>query len=271
MPVDVRTEIEIDRPPEVVAAYATDLDNATAWYENIESVEWKSPPPLAVGSRIAFVARFLGRRLEYTYEVREHVPGERLVMSTADGPFAMETTYSWERAARGTRMTLRNRGQPAGFSRFAAPLLARATRRANRKDLERLKSILEDSEPALDATRWVLVELAGEPVANAATGEAPDLELEGGRVSGTGGCNRLTGTYETSGDTLRFGPLATTRMACEEAVMRRETAFLAALAATTRFEVAGSHLVLFDADRASLDSKPRGQCAESGLETAGLR
>ena len=96
----------------------------------------------------------------------------------------------------------------------------------------------------------MLVELAGEPVANAATGEVPYLELEGGRVSGTGGCNRLTGTYETSGDTLRFGPLATTRMACEEAVMRRETAFLAALAATTRFELAGSSLVLLDADRA---------------------
>jgi heat shock protein HslJ len=250
MSVDVLTEIEIDRPPEVVAAYATDPDNATAWYENIVGVEWKTPPPLAVGSRIAFVARFLGRRLEYTYEVRELATGERLVMSTADGPFAMETTYTWERAAGGTRMTLRNRGEPAGFSRVAAPLLARAMRRANRKDLERLKSMIEGSEPTLGARRWVLIELGGKPVAAAATVEAPYLELEGGRVTGTGGCNRLTGTYETSGDTLRFGPLATSRMACEEGVMRRETAFLAALAATTRFGLAGSSLVLLDADRA---------------------
>jgi uncharacterized protein YndB with AHSA1/START domain len=142
--VDVRTEIEIDRPRAEVAAYAVDPDNATRWYKNIEAVEWQTPKPLAVGSRIAFIARFLGRRLAYTYEVREHVPGERFVMSTAEGPFPMETTYEWAgTAAGGTRMTLRNRGEPAGFSKVAAPVMASAMRRANRKDLARLKAILE--------------------------------------------------------------------------------------------------------------------------------
>src|SRR5581483_2256145 len=144
MPVDVVTEIEIRRPRDEVAAFASDPDNATKWYENIEAVEWKTPPPLAVGTRLAFVARFLGRRLAYTYEVREHVPGERFVMSTAEGPFPMETTYTWADTAGGaTTMTLRNRGEPAGFSKVAAPMMAAAMRRANRKDLERLKSLLE--------------------------------------------------------------------------------------------------------------------------------
>ena len=144
MAVDVVTEIEIARPREEVAAYASDPGNATAWYENIEAVEWRSPRPLAVGTRIAFVATFLGRRLAYTYEVRDLVPGERFVMSTAEGPFPMETTYAWEDAGDGTTtMRLRNRGEPAGFAKVAAPMMARAIQRANRRDLRRLKEILE--------------------------------------------------------------------------------------------------------------------------------
>ena len=146
MAVDVSTKIEIARPRAEVAAYAADPDNATSWYENIESVEWRSPKPLEVGSRIAFTAAFLGRRSAYTYEVREHVPGERFVMSTSEGPFPMETTYVWQDADEGvTRMTLRNRGEPAGFGKMAAPVMAQAMRRANRKDLARLKAILESS------------------------------------------------------------------------------------------------------------------------------
>lgn len=147
--VDVLTEIEIECPRAEVAAYAADPDNAPEWYENIESAEWKTPPPLAVGSRIAFVARFLGRELAYTYEVRELADRERLVMSTDEGPFPMETTYTWsDTPSGGTRMTLRNRGTPSGFSRVGAPVMSASMRRANRKDLARLKSVLEGDSRA---------------------------------------------------------------------------------------------------------------------------
>jgi uncharacterized protein YndB with AHSA1/START domain len=144
MPIDVETEIAIARPRAAVAEYACEPDNATEWYANIESAEWRTPRPLAVGSRFAFVARFMGRRLEYVYEVEELVPGERLVMATTDGPLKMETTYVWtDSAGGGTLMRLRNRGGPSGFAGLLSPLMAAAARRANRKDLERLKEVLE--------------------------------------------------------------------------------------------------------------------------------
>ena len=144
MAVDVRTEIVIARPCAEVAAYAGDPSHAPQWYVNIESVEWRTPEPVTVGSRMDFVARFLGRRLAYTYEVVELAPGERLVMRTAQGPFPMETTYTWQPVdpAR-TRMTLRNRGEPAGFAKVTAPVMAASIRRANQKDLANLKRILE--------------------------------------------------------------------------------------------------------------------------------
>jgi hypothetical protein len=143
--VDVTTSTVIDRPVADVAAYAADPSNAPEWYANIASVEWITLPPLQVGSKVAFVARFLGRRLEYTYEFIE-LTGERLVMQTAQGPFPMETTYIWApEGGRATRMTLRNRGAPAGFATMVAPFMSAAIRRANRKDLANLKSILEAS------------------------------------------------------------------------------------------------------------------------------
>ena len=147
MSVDVQSEIVIDRPVSEVAAYAADPSNAPEWYANIDSVEWRTPPPPQVGSAVAFVARFLGRRLAYTYELVDLGPGQRLVMRTQEGPFPMETTYTWSPADGSTRMTLRNRGEPAGSSKLMAPFIPPAVRRANRKDLARLKAILEGGNP----------------------------------------------------------------------------------------------------------------------------
>ena len=144
MAVDVETTIEIARPRAEVAAFAADPDNVHAWYKNITRVEWLTERPLGVGTRLAFTAEFLGRRMAYTYEVVEHEPGERLVMRTADGPFPMETSYMWVDGPGGsTVMALRNRGEPAGFSAIASPMMAAGIRRNNRGDLQRLKAFLE--------------------------------------------------------------------------------------------------------------------------------
>ncbi len=145
MLVDIETTARIRCPQKDVAAYASDPSNAPEWYVNIKSVEWETKPPVSVGSRIAFVAHFLGRRLSYTYEIVELIPDRRLVMRTAEGPFPMETTYEWQSSEDGTTvMSLRNRGEPKGFSRLVAPFMRRAIRRANEKDLGALKALLEN-------------------------------------------------------------------------------------------------------------------------------
>jgi uncharacterized membrane protein len=142
--VDVTTQIEISLPRDEVFAYVSDPDNAPEWYVNIKSVEWQSPKPLALGSKIAFVAQFLGRRMAYTFEIADLVPGDRLVMRSFTGPFPMETSYKWESiGANRTRMSLRNRGGPRGIGRVFGPWIARSMEKANRKDLETLKALLE--------------------------------------------------------------------------------------------------------------------------------
>jgi len=144
MAVDVQVETVIARPVGEVAAYAGDPSHAPEWYSNIESVDWQTPPPMRVGSRLAFVARFLGRRIEYVYEIVELVPGARLVMQTDGKPFPMRTTYEWETADGGaTRMVLRNNGKPTGFAAIGARPMAAAMRSAMTKDLARIRTILE--------------------------------------------------------------------------------------------------------------------------------
>ncbi|UZJ78579.1 SRPBCC family protein [Fictibacillus sp. KU28468] len=142
--VDVFTEININRPVSQVSEYAADPDHAPEWYVNIHSAEWITPKPLKVGSQIAFKAKFLGRELAYVYEIIEFIPGSKLVMKTANGPFPMETIYTWHAIDQDhTCMTLRNKGIPSGFSRMISPFMSSMMKRANMKDLKKIKDMLE--------------------------------------------------------------------------------------------------------------------------------
>lgn len=143
--VDVTSEIIINASIEEVAGFTSDPDNATAWYKNIKSVEWQTPKPLQPGSRIAFTANFLNKQLSYVYEVTEFIPEKKLIMQTAGGPFPMQTIYTWQKINDATtKIILTNKGSPSGFSKIFVPIMSAAIKWANKKDLKKLKSILEN-------------------------------------------------------------------------------------------------------------------------------
>lgn len=145
MNVDVWSDtVEIDRPPEAVTAYAFEPANDPTWIGGIRTAELETPPPLSRGSRVRRLARFLGQRIPYVMEVRDLVPGRRMVMHAVESPFPMDVTYEFEPAGRaGTRARIRVAGAPGGYYRLAGPLLPGLVRRSVTADLRRLKARLE--------------------------------------------------------------------------------------------------------------------------------
>lgn len=142
--VNVKTEIKISAPLKMVSEYASNPDNAVKWYDKIKSVEWVTPKQVSTGSKIMFKANFLNRELVYTYVIIELIENTKIVMSTSEGPFPMETTYEFKTINENlTYMSLTNRGIPSGFSKIFKPFMTFAMKRANTKDLKKLKHLLE--------------------------------------------------------------------------------------------------------------------------------
>jgi hypothetical protein len=143
MVIDVSSHIQIRRPRDEVGAYALNLDNADKWVANLSSLEWITPPPLAVRSRISLVTELFGHRLKAAYEIVSLAPAERLVMR-AERPFPIEVRYTLESiTTASTHMAVRGRADPGGLLRLLTPMIADELRESYRGDLLRLKRILE--------------------------------------------------------------------------------------------------------------------------------
>jgi hypothetical protein len=134
--VDVTAEVEVRRDRDAVAAYMTDPANDPVWIGGVREARLLGSPPLGEGSRVARVARFMGRKVEYVTEVARLEPGRELDMRSVEGPFPMRITYTFEDRDGATLVRNRVRG---GGIRIVAPLV----RRNIRRDLERLRDLLE--------------------------------------------------------------------------------------------------------------------------------
>ena len=147
MSIDITAEVAIRRPLRDVAAYMTDPAHDPEWIGGVREVRMETPPPLAVGSRVARVAYFMRRRVEYVNEVTELDPERVLDMRSVKAPFPMRVTYSFEpRGADGrdgTTVRNRVRGAPGGFFALFGPLLAPLVKRSVQKDLDRLRDVIE--------------------------------------------------------------------------------------------------------------------------------
>jgi putative lipoprotein len=144
------------------------------------------------------------------------------------------------------RATLTRGGELLYTTTTQAPVLTHGAGKQVQLVLQRVQPT---SGAALENTYWKLIEIAGQPAQVLAGEREAHLLLLDGRASGSSGCNKLMGSYTRAApDTLRVGPLASTRMACPPGMMAQESALAAAFERTTRYRIAGDTLTLLDGD-----------------------
>jgi uncharacterized membrane protein len=140
--IDVVAEVRVERPRHEVAAYMMDPVNDPDWIGGLRDARLLGAPPVVEGSRVARVASFLGRKVEYVNEITRLDPGRVLEMRSVKAPFPMEITYSFEEAPGGTLVRNHVRGG-GGLLSLGSPLFAPLVKRNVQRDLERLRDRLE--------------------------------------------------------------------------------------------------------------------------------
>jgi hypothetical protein len=144
--VDVKTEIIINLPKEIVSEFVSDPGNTPGWCSQIKSVDWNQHAPLRAGVKIVFNEQGTRRYQQYVCEVIEIIPNQKMVMKTRHDNMRMETVIAWRAIDENTTcMTIWNRGIPRALSRIITPFMALAIRNTSRRNLKQLKKMLETS------------------------------------------------------------------------------------------------------------------------------
>jgi carbon monoxide dehydrogenase subunit G len=134
----VRAEVvvDIDRSPEDVFAYLTDVANLPSWQSGVHSAQQD-------GDLIRESRTMLGRHLSTTLRIDELEAPRLFVVRALDSPVPFTVRHELEPSGGGTRLTVVGEGDTGVLPGFAGKLMARRAERQLRKDFERLKELLE--------------------------------------------------------------------------------------------------------------------------------
>lgn len=142
--VTARTSVTIERPADEVFAVVADVENNPRWQRGMRSCRWTSGGPLRVGSTYEQTARFLWRDLVNAFEITAVEPGRRLSFRSTAGTFPIEVTRTVEPLGQTrSRFTEAVAGDAKGVYRVAAPVLQLLVRASIRRDLPRLRALVE--------------------------------------------------------------------------------------------------------------------------------
>jgi len=142
--LEVRANVDIDRPATDVFVYIADMSNNPAWPKGMQGWRWTSDPPLRLGSTYGQVARFLGREIVSSFEVTEFVDGERIRIESTSGSMPLDITRSVVARGDGAcSVSAIVRGDASGIFSLAEPLMRKMVGRSVDGDYERLKAQLE--------------------------------------------------------------------------------------------------------------------------------
>ena len=137
-------EVLVSRPMDEVFAFVEDARNRPLWDDSVISEELTSPEPIRVGTTVRTRLRSMGREYEYTWEVREHQPPNRMTIESTSGPFPTTLAFGLGEEPGGTRVGFSITGRPSGFLRLMQPLIARSTQANLDRAFPRLKQVLEE-------------------------------------------------------------------------------------------------------------------------------
>jgi uncharacterized protein YndB with AHSA1/START domain len=134
-------QIDIDRPPEFVFALLTDIGRLPEWQGSALSAAAEGP--LGEGTRIRETRRFVGREFRVVNEVTAYDPPHRFDVQSVEGPIPLTISHTLEPSGGGTHLEVVGEAKPKGMLRFAAAGVAKSAEAEFRRDLEKLKELLE--------------------------------------------------------------------------------------------------------------------------------